>query len=143
MRVDGEQRGILDDDHLRQQRHRERHGKYSVAANTATSSRTAGSTVAGLSFTTTQLAAAAPTTQTYTITASAGTNGAISPTGSVSVNSGASQTFSIKANSGYTVSSVTVDGKSKGSLSSYTFSKVAANHTISATFTSSKRRWSW
>jgi len=114
---------------------------YSVAADTATSSRTAASTVAGLAFTVTQAAADPPAQpKTYAITASAGSGGSISPSGSVTVTSGASQSFSIKANSGYTISSVTVDGKSVGKASSYTFSGVTANHTISATFKSQSRR---
>ena len=71
---------------------------------------------------------------TYIITASAGTGGTISPNGSVSVNHGANQAFTITANTGYQVSSVTVDGTSVGAVSSYTFSNVTANHTISATF---------
>jgi hypothetical protein len=73
-------------------------------------------------------------TTTYTITASAGSNGSISPSGSVTVNSGASQSFTITPNSGYNVSSVTVDGSSQGAITSYTFSNVTANHSISATF---------
>ena len=54
--------------------------------------------------------------------------------GSVSVSHGANQAFTITANTGYQVSSVTVDGTSVGAVSSYTFSNVTANHTISATF---------
>ncbi|HNS77984.1 MAG TPA: hypothetical protein PKM17_04995, partial [Syntrophorhabdus sp.] len=54
--------------------------------------------------------------------------------GSISVNHGASRTFSISANTGYTITDVTVDGVSVGAVSSYTFSNVTANHTISATF---------
>ena len=73
-------------------------------------------------------------TITYTISASAGSNGTISPSGSVSVNQGANQTFTITPNSGYEVNAVTVDGSSQGAITSYTFSNVAANHTISATF---------
>lgn len=122
---------------------------YSVAANTATSSRTAASTVASSSFTVTQAAATTPTTPTtptsstsYAITASAGSGGSISPSGSVSVTSGASKTFTITPKSGYSVKSVTVDGKSKGALSSYTFSNVTAKHTISVTF-KTKSSWSW
>jgi hypothetical protein len=74
---------------------------------------------------------------TFTITASAGANGSISPSGSVVVAQGASQSFSITANSGFTVSAVTVDGASQGAITSYTFSNVQANHTISATFATS------
>jgi hypothetical protein len=76
-------------------------------------------------------------TTTYTITASAGANGSISPSGTVTVNQGASQTFTITPNSGYVVSTVTVDGASAGAVTTYTFSNVQANHTISATFTAS------
>jgi hypothetical protein len=71
---------------------------------------------------------------TFTITASAGSNGSISPTGAVTVNQGSSQTFTITPNSGFSVSSVTVDGTSVGAVTTYTFSNVQANHTISATF---------
>jgi osmotically-inducible protein OsmY len=71
---------------------------------------------------------------TYTITASAGTGGTISPSGSVSVSHGASKTFTISANAGYQIASVTVDGASQGTISSYTFSNVTANHTMAATF---------
>ncbi len=74
---------------------------------------------------------------TYTITASAGANGTISPSGAVTVNSGGSQTFSFTPATGYQVSSVLIDGGSVGALTSYTFSNVTANHTISATFASS------
>ncbi len=69
---------------------------------------------------------------TYTITTSAGANGTISPT--ATVNSGASQTFIITPATGYQVASVLVDGTSVGAVTSYTFSNVTTNHTISATF---------
>jgi hypothetical protein len=75
----------------------------------------------------------------FTITASAGSGGSISPSGAVSVAQGASQSFSITANSGFTISSVTVDGANQGAITSYTFSNVQANHTISAAFTGSNR----
>jgi hypothetical protein len=74
---------------------------------------------------------------TFTITASAGSGGSISPSGTVTVNSGASQTFTITPNSGFAISNVTVDGANQGAITTYTFSNVQANHTISATFTSS------
>jgi hypothetical protein len=74
---------------------------------------------------------------TFTISASAGSNGSISPSGSVTVNQGANQTFTITPSSGFTVSGVTVDGSSVGAVTSYTFSNVQANHSISATFASS------
>src|SRR5208283_2321510 len=73
----------------------------------------------------------------FTITSSAGANGSISPSGATSVNSGDSQIYSIAANTNYAISDVKVDGTSVGAVSSYTFSNVTANHTISATFTKS------
>ena len=71
---------------------------------------------------------------TYTITASVGAGGTISPSGAVSVDSGANQTIDIFANSGYYILDVLVDGFSVGAVSTYTFSNVTADHTISATF---------
>ncbi len=71
---------------------------------------------------------------TYTITASAGSGGSISPSGSVSVEQGNSQTFTITPNSGYRIADVSVNGSSVGTVSSYTFSNVTANHRITATF---------
>ncbi|MDR1345966.1 MAG: T9SS type A sorting domain-containing protein, partial [Bacteroidales bacterium] len=74
------------------------------------------------------------TAQTYSITATADTNGSISPSGSVSVTGGNSQIFTITPNSGYQISQVLVDGSNVGAVSSYPFSNVTANHTISASF---------
>ena len=102
---------------------------YSVAPNNDTSSRTANLTIAGRAFTVTQ----SGLTQ-YTITASAGMGGSSSPSGPVNVTQGRSQTFAIAANSAYTISDVKVDGVSQGAVSSYMFSKVTANHTITASF---------
>ncbi|HXB03047.1 MAG TPA: carbohydrate-binding protein, partial [Opitutaceae bacterium] len=73
-------------------------------------------------------------TPTFTITASAGSGGSISPSGGVVVNQGANKSFTITPNSGFNVSSVTVDGANQGAITSYTFSNVQANHTISAAF---------
>ncbi|MBJ6751615.1 malectin [Geomonas anaerohicana] len=87
---------------------------------------------------------------TYTITATAGAGGTVtalsntkvstatsgsSTITSVTVTSGASQSFSITPATGYKVAGVTVDGVTKGAVTSYTFSNVTANHTISASFT--------
>ncbi|MGC9964446.1 MAG: hypothetical protein ABSE08_03480 [Syntrophobacteraceae bacterium] len=76
---------------------------------------------------------------TYTITSTAGANGTISPSGSLSVPSGASKTFTISPAARYRISNVSVDGRSIGAASSYTFTKVTASHTISATFALSGR----
>jgi len=70
----------------------------------------------------------------YTITASAGANGSISPNGATGVTCGSSQTYTITPNSCYSIQNVLVDGVSQGAISSFTFSNVQANHTISATF---------
>jgi hypothetical protein len=69
-----------------------------------------------------------------TISASAGPNGSISPSGAVAVNCGSNQAFTITPNGGFSVLDVLVDGSSVGAVTSYTFSNVTANHTISATF---------
>ena len=71
---------------------------------------------------------------TYTITATTGSGGSITPVGSVSVNHGASQSFTITPSSGYHIVDVLVEGSSVGAVSSYTFTNVTANHTISASF---------
>jgi hypothetical protein len=70
----------------------------------------------------------------YAITASAGTGGSITPSGSLSVDQGGSQSFTIAASAGYIIKDVTVDGVSKGAITSYTFSNVQAGHSISAGF---------
>src|SRR5439155_23716363 len=69
-----------------------------------------------------------------TITASAGANGSISPSGAVAVNCGTNQTFTLTPDACYQVADVLVDGGSVGAVTSYTFTSVTANHTITATF---------
>ena len=51
------------------------------------------------------------------------------------MNHGENLAFTITPNTGYSITSVAVDGVSQGTISSYTFNNVSANHTISATFT--------
>ena len=70
----------------------------------------------------------------YTITVSAGNGGTITPSGDINVDCGESKVFAIAANEGYMISDVLVDGQSVGTQSSYTFTNVDADHTISATF---------
>ncbi len=77
-----------------------------------------------------------PAPDTRIINATAGANGSISPAGRVTVNVGASQAFTITANAGYRVADVLVDGISVGAVSTYTFTNVTADHTISASFAS-------
>ena len=72
---------------------------------------------------------------TYVITATvSGQGGTISPSGTSSMNYGESQSFTITPNAGFSIASVTVDGKLLGALANYTFSEVADNHTITASF---------
>ena len=64
----------------------------------------------------------------------AGANGSISPSGTVPVAPGANQTFTITPAATYHVADVLVDGGSVGAVTSHTFTAVAANHTIAASF---------
>jgi len=70
----------------------------------------------------------------YNLVASAGANGSISPSGTTGVNYGGSQSYTITPDVNYAVSDVLVDGSSVGAVTTYTFSSVAAAHTISASF---------
>lgn len=69
-----------------------------------------------------------------TITAAPGINGTISPPGSVITNQGADRTFAITADQFYLISDVKVDNVSVGAVSSYTFTNITADHTITASF---------
>jgi hypothetical protein len=69
-----------------------------------------------------------------TITATAADNGSISPSGQVAVNAGENQTFTITPDTGYHIQNLLVDGAPVDINSSYTFTNVTDNHTISATF---------
>ncbi|MCX6343585.1 MAG: DUF6055 domain-containing protein [Armatimonadetes bacterium] len=70
----------------------------------------------------------------YFITAATPTGGTISPSGVTQVSYKTNQTYTITPNTGYTIANVVADGVSKGAVSTYTFSNVIANHTISAAF---------
>ena len=71
----------------------------------------------------------------WTITATAGAGGTITPSGAVPVGQGTNKSFTIAPAAGYHIADVIVDGEaSVGAVASYTFSGVAANHSISATF---------
>lgn len=70
----------------------------------------------------------------YTITATADAGGTISPLGQVPVVRSAAQRFEITASDGYEIADVLVDGQSKGVITSYTFSRVHADHQITALF---------
>jgi hypothetical protein len=77
------------------------------------------------------------TEQTFTITASAGANGTVTPVGASTVLYGTSSTYNITPNSGFRVASLLVDGVTMPVASSYNFTSITGNHTISATFTNS------
>jgi len=70
----------------------------------------------------------------YAISASAGPGGSISPSGIAEVPQHASRTLTFVPNPGYVITDVLVDGVSVGAPSQYTFTDVAANHTIAASF---------
>ena len=72
--------------------------------------------------------------QIHTITATAGKGGSIDPSGAVQINDGKSKTFTITPDAGRFISDVKVDGNSVGTPTTYTFSKVTADHTIEVTF---------
>ena len=87
---------------------------------------------------------------TYSLIATAGAGGTLSSVGavpantatdgtstitSVTVNQGVTQSFSITPLSGYTITAVAVDGVPIGAVTSYSFSNVTANHTLTAVFT--------
>src|SRR2546428_7378313 len=71
---------------------------------------------------------------THTIAASAGAHGSITPAGSVAVNDGDAQSFTIAADAHYHILDVKVDGVSVGAVASYSFTDVAADHTIEVAF---------
>ncbi|MEN8201692.1 MAG: T9SS type A sorting domain-containing protein [Bacteroidota bacterium] len=70
----------------------------------------------------------------YIIKAKDEKGGDISPEGDVKVDHGSDQTFTIKADQRYSILDVVVDGASQGALSSYTFSNIQSDHTITAKF---------
>ncbi len=72
-------------------------------------------------------------TPIFTITVNQGPHGSINP-GTTSVNLGSSQSFTISPDLGYHVADVLVDGLSVGAVTSYFFTNVIADHTLTATF---------
>jgi len=72
--------------------------------------------------------------RSWTITSSSGSNGNISVTGETVVNEGDDQNYVFTPTSGYRIKEVTVDGQAQGRISSYRFTNVQGNHTISVEF---------
>ncbi len=77
-------------------------------------------------------------TTDFTITATANAGGTINPNGGVLVNPGGSQTFTITPAPGNTLTNVLVNGVSQGAITSFTFTNVATNFTITAVFTNQR-----
>ncbi|MDD3240375.1 MAG: hypothetical protein PHW47_09910 [Lachnospira sp.] len=71
---------------------------------------------------------------THAITVTVGEGGTISPRGTILVNHGDSKTFTISPNKNYLIESVTIDGINQGKITTYTFTDIVENHSISATF---------
>ena len=74
-------------------------------------------------------------TNSFMISASINGNGSISPAGTVTVSEGADQSFTIIPGTDSYLADVWVDGVSIGATSTYTFTQVSKDHTISADFT--------
>lgn len=77
--------------------------------------------------------------EVYIISASAEAGGFISPSGNTSVLATGSKTFSIKPSDGFAIKDVLVDGASVGAVTSYTFSNLSANHTITVSLKSTAK----
>ncbi|MEA1921874.1 MAG: hypothetical protein U9N63_04395 [Pseudomonadota bacterium] len=71
---------------------------------------------------------------THTITASAGTNGVINPSGSITVEHGAEQIFTFTPDEHYHIEKVLVNNQVVDTLTSYQFTDLAEDATISASF---------
>ena len=69
-----------------------------------------------------------------TINASSGSGGSILPSGAITLAPGENQGFSISPDPGYAVADVIVNNVSQGPVSTYTFTNVQSNGTITATF---------
>lgn len=75
-----------------------------------------------------------PPLPSYSITPQPSAGGTITPATVQSVQTGGSVTFTISPSPSYYTEDVIVSGESKGALTSYTFTNVQENSTISATF---------
>jgi len=70
----------------------------------------------------------------FTLISATGANGSITPIGLNQVLSGSSFGFIVTPNAGFQIDNVLVDGSLVGPVNTYTFSNIAANHTIYVTF---------
>lgn len=79
--------------------------------------------------------------KTYTITASVSSaNGTVTPEGKTTVTEGTGILYTITAKSGYEIRTVYVDGVEIGKTTSFNFSNVRGDHTISADFVETPKR---
>ncbi len=70
----------------------------------------------------------------HAVTAIAGANGTVTPSGATDVREGDDLTLTITPDAGYTVGTLIVDSVSVPTTTSYTFTNVTGDHTLSATF---------
>lgn len=80
-------------------------------------------------------------TKRHRIAASAGAGGSITPAGTKSLVQRTAALYTITPDAGYCIRDVTVDGISVGSVKSYTFDPVYADHAIAATFAATAPRY--
>lgn len=80
------------------------------------------------------VASGAANTTTYTITVTQSANGTISPASGANISQGSDLAFTITPDSGFRIADVLVDGASVGAASSYSFTNIISNHSITATF---------
>jgi alpha-tubulin suppressor-like RCC1 family protein len=73
-------------------------------------------------------------TNSFVIAATSSNGGSISPSGALTAAAGTDKTFSIAPLVGWHINDVVVDGVSKGTISSHTFTSIIDRHTIFATF---------
>jgi hypothetical protein len=71
---------------------------------------------------------------TYTITVTKTGNGSITPYTYSGFTAGMNQTYTIKPTAGYHIDTLTVDGNSIPVATTYTFTNIQADHSITATF---------
>ncbi len=106
-------------------------GVAGVAIRQGSASNAATGSIDGIRVGTTWASVTPPS---WDIVASSGANGTVTPSGTTTVANGANQIYMITPDPGYKVSDVLVDAGSVGAVTTYTFTNVTANHTISASF---------
>jgi LPXTG-motif cell wall-anchored protein len=80
------------------------------------------------------IASGVANTVSYRIDVTQNSNGTISPSVADNISHGSDFTFIFNPDEGYFVADVLADGESVGDVSSYTFTNIISNHTITAIF---------